>query len=792
MRNLFVVVFILTHLCVCSAKDKIVERPPFSVCNTQTVEIEKIVMSDTATIVYMKAFFRPNYWIRIASDTYLRVNEKKVMIQKSEGIIMDTESFMDSTGMKQFSLFFPPIDPQAKQIDFIESDCENCFKIWGIELNSKKITNRIEVPKEVKDAALVNMKEDGQIKAPLFNEAPAILKGKFLGYVPDLNFKVEVFVNNPITGVQEDNKTNVRSDGSFEMKVPMVCDMQVLLRTNFYNKYILLSPGKESTVYFDLQQQCMQEARLRIDKSKAKDIMYFGGAWANVNNQLSRTEMLRFGIDYDKLEKEIVGMSAEQYKAYVLNNMDQSLKKLNAEKRSPQALAFAKLFCKHDAMYQLFMGRYFLESAFRKANKLDYNQELKGYIQPSFDRNYYSFIKDFPVNDPVSLYSKEYGYMINSCKYALVQQQRRISLNYLKESVVRKLMQKEQLTNDEKEVAEYLIKEEYGNWDRNRVAEFKKLSIQYADTLQTLTKLTENDKLEINKFKELVLSDNSKVIDIINTRLELVEIQLKRNQDISRDLLIQFAPVKQVTDSVTLALMKRTGVFLEKYKIQISDIEQASNEQEEIKPLAEMLGTNKGIVFELMYTQNRCRGLDKYTPLSEQELKNIALLDNSFYAKYISCKNDELIRKIEENKTKGGYKVYDTPETPNDKLFADLLKPFEGKVILIDFWATWCGPCRMAMKYMEPVKKQYEGKDVVFVYVTDESSPVGTWQNMISDIHGEHFRLKNDQFAYLRDKFGAKGVPSYMVLNKKGEQVYFNVGFEGVSRICGLIDNELK
>ena len=46
--------------------------------------------------------------------------------------------------------------------------------------------------------------------------------------------------------------------------------------------------------------------------------------------------------------------------------------------------------------------------------------------------------------------------------------------------------------------------------------------------------------------------------------------------------------------------------------------------------------------------------------------------------------------------------------------FKDMEKP---KVVLVDFWATWCGPCKMAMKQMKPMKKDLEGKDIVYVFI---------------------------------------------------------------------------
>ena len=142
-------------------------------------------------------------------------------------------------------------------------------------------------------------------------------------------------------------------------------------------------------------------------------------------------------------------------------------------------------------------------------------------------------------------------------------------------------------------------------------------------------------------------------------------------------------------------------------------------------------------------------------------------------------KNKELLAQIEENKRKGGYTIYETPETEGEQAFSEIVKKFEGKVILIDFWNTWCGPCLSAMKKFEPSKEAFKERGVVFIYLADESSPLSAWNNMIPSINGEHFRLKNSQMSELRKKFGIRGIPSYLILNKQGEQIYFQTGFDG-------------
>ncbi|MFA9388487.1 MAG: TlpA family protein disulfide reductase [Prolixibacteraceae bacterium] len=790
MKTILFILLAFLGFNVASAKVKIVDFPPFNVWSHTSIEIEKIALSDTATVLYINAFYRPNMWIRISSDSYLGVNGEKVLIKSSNGIGLDAECYMDSTGQKKFSLVFPPIDRKTERIDFIESDCDNCFKIWGIELNSKKLTVRTEVPKEIKKLAEVNMNDSPELEIPIFNASDAVLKGKFLGYVPGLNYSVKVYVNNPVTRNQEESSSTVAADGSFELKVPMVCDMQVLLRTNFYNKYILLSPGQESSVYFDLQQKCRQDSHLRKDKFESSEFMFFGGAWANINNQLSRTDILRFNDDYDKRNAEIVGMDANHFKAYVLKKQEDIFQNLGTLGLSPKALALSKLFCQHESLYHLFMAQHELENAFRKANNLNYEDDLVGFEEPNIDENFYSFLNDFPINNPISLYSENYGNTVSSCRYLNRSKSKRISLNYLKSDILQELIKTEQLSKEENEVVNFMISEDYDNWDQERIAFLKKGSIEFCDTLLLNKQLTADDKKEVEKFRTQVLANDSRSIDIIESRLELINFQLKKNPNLPEELLVPFAPGLAI-DSSVIALMNRRMEFEKKYKSKISEITQNKKEKEVFEHLANIIGTDKGIAFDLMYTQQKCAGFESYEILSENDLLKIAAMDNPFYASYISGLNNELIQKIEANKGKGGYSVHEVPETSNDSLFIELLKPFEGKVVLCDFWATWCGPCRMAMKEMEPAKATYEGKDVVFVYLTDESSPLETWNNMIPDIHGEHFRLKNEQFAYLKNKFGVRGVPSYLLLNKQGEQIYFKVGFEGVYTMSNLINEAL-
>jgi thiol-disulfide isomerase/thioredoxin len=106
--------------------------------------------------------------------------------------------------------------------------------------------------------------------------------------------------------------------------------------------------------------------------------------------------------------------------------------------------------------------------------------------------------------------------------------------------------------------------------------------------------------------------------------------------------------------------------------------------------------------------------------------------------------------------------------TEGDKIFQNIIKNYKGKVIYIDFWATWCAPCRAGIEKIKPLKEELKNEDIVFVYITNPTSPEKTYQEMKPEIKGEHYKLNSDEWTHLTAKFNIYGIPHYALVDKNG------------------------
>jgi peroxiredoxin len=103
------------------------------------------------------------------------------------------------------------------------------------------------------------------------------------------------------------------------------------------------------------------------------------------------------------------------------------------------------------------------------------------------------------------------------------------------------------------------------------------------------------------------------------------------------------------------------------------------------------------------------------------------------------------------------------------------LNQFKGKVIFINFWATWCGPCKGEMPSMETLHQQFKEKKFVLLAVSvDYEGP-----KLVKEFINKYqytFPVLFDPDCKTLDLFEVKGIPTTFLIDKKGKMVGKAIG----------------
>ena len=142
---------------------------------------------------------------------------------------------------------------------------------------------------------------------------------------------------------------------------------------------------------------------------------------------------------------------------------------------------------------------------------------------------------------------------------------------------------------------------------------------------------------------------------------------------------------------------------------------------------------------------------------------------------HVAKMRDEVLEKMIEKDAPS----FELVNLKGEKVTSESLK---GKVVVVDFWATWCGPCKASFPGMQQALNNYQDRnDVAFVFID-------TWERGDEkEKNASEFIEKNNYtFNVLMDNenkvvadFGVTGIPTKFILDKKGKIRFKSVGFSG-------------
>ena len=104
------------------------------------------------------------------------------------------------------------------------------------------------------------------------------------------------------------------------------------------------------------------------------------------------------------------------------------------------------------------------------------------------------------------------------------------------------------------------------------------------------------------------------------------------------------------------------------------------------------------------------------------------------------------------------------------------LAAFQGKVLLLNFWATWCAPCRKEMKELDDLQKQLGGPKFAVLAISADRQGPGVIGDFFNEVGIRHLAKYNDGSMKTHRAFKSLGLPTTVLLDHNGMEVGRLVG----------------
>ncbi len=106
---------------------------------------------------------------------------------------------------------------------------------------------------------------------------------------------------------------------------------------------------------------------------------------------------------------------------------------------------------------------------------------------------------------------------------------------------------------------------------------------------------------------------------------------------------------------------------------------------------------------------------------------------------------------------------------------AGTLDDYEGKIVVLNFWATWCAPCKVEMPTLARLQAAL-GDDVEVLALAVERTPLDELRTALDDLEAPNLDLLRDPSMASLRAIGAAGIPVTLVIDRDGREVYRQLG----------------
>jgi thiol-disulfide isomerase/thioredoxin len=121
---------------------------------------------------------------------------------------------------------------------------------------------------------------------------------------------------------------------------------------------------------------------------------------------------------------------------------------------------------------------------------------------------------------------------------------------------------------------------------------------------------------------------------------------------------------------------------------------------------------------------------------------------------------------------------------------ASPIAQYRGKVVLLDFWASWCGPCRRALPSLKRLQAVYGSEDLVVISVSEDDDEA-TWRTFVAN-NRMTWPQRFDADGSIQNQYGVDALPTYVLIGRDGSVLQTIVGEDVAESIVERIGPDLK
>ena len=200
---------------------------------------------------------------------------------------------------------------------------------------------------------------------------------------------------------------------------------------------------------------------------------------------------------------------------------------------------------------------------------------------------------------------------------------------------------------------------------------------------------------------------------------------------------------------------------------------------------------------DIYIARNLYRALDiSRQPLSpallafaEQQVKMPGFLDvvKALNDKYVAIQNMD-ISKLTILKSNDDV----ANMSDGEKILRKIIEPYKGKIILLDIWGTWCGPCKEMLSHSQEEYERLKDFDLVYLYLANRSDDEA-WKNVIKEyqVIGDnvvHYNLPADQQTAVEHYLNVYGWPTYKLFDRNGNLLDVNADPHDLNALARLLE----